>query len=133
MFGEAPKQFALTARRLRRRKSQHRTRWLCLLASGTLIVGFSTCLVLCFSGQSDAETLVVDDFMAASHWNPSDPSRSLTQGKAAQGKAFPKRWAKNDAVYFWPLCLVGLLTSGGWFAYTVAYWRGNADWRVKWN
>jgi len=90
MFGETQEQLALTARRLRRRRSQHRTRWLFLLASGTLIVGFSTCLVLCFSGQSYAETPVVDDFKAASEWNPTDPGKVAHASQGGSRKGFPE-------------------------------------------
>jgi hypothetical protein len=109
------------ARRQRRSGAQRRNRWFFLLVSGTLIVGFSTCLVLCFSAESSAtgEVLALKDY----------PTTTPTQGKTT---TFEMRWPKNEAAYLWPAFLVGLLASGGWFAYTIAYWRGNSDWRVKW-
>ena len=117
-----------SARRQRRITSQRRTRWVFLLASGTLIAGFSTCLVLCLSGEPAPDVEVVDGY-----WDPANPPKPPTQDKPASGEPPKILPARNGAVYYWPIHLVGLLASGCWFAYTIAYWRGNADWRVKWN
>jgi hypothetical protein len=113
-----------SAWRQRRSGAQRRNRWLFLLVSGTLIVGFSTCLVLVFSADSsaDIDKLVVADY----------PTKTPAQGKPTHGRFDNMRFPENGAVLLWPFCLVGLLASGGWFAYTITYWRGKADWRVKW-
>ena len=66
------------ARRQRRSGAQRRTRWLFLLVSGTLIVGFSTCLVLGFSTGSSAagDKFVVTDY----------PKTTPTRDKPTHGR-----------------------------------------------
>ncbi len=120
------------AHRQRKKRSQRRRRCLFLLASGTLIAVFSTCLTLCWSEPSYPGVGEVGDPSALTS-NPDTPAEELAeQAKLAPLKASHWRYSMSAAPYLWPVWLAGLLASGTWFAYTVAYWRGNADWRLKW-
>ena len=110
-------------RRLRRGRSWLRARWFNLLASSSLIAcltGFLVCL--CATPAPIGNTDVVDDYSTASNWNPASPPASPTPTKAAPAR--PLLELGQSAAILSPLCVLGLLASGGWLAFTITYWRG---------
>ena len=110
-------------RRQRRQRSWQRARWFNLFGSSMLIVGLTGSLVWSHSaGVSSDDTAVVSDYSAALNWNPHTLRAPESQGRAA--RATPAPDLAPVAIILWPFCVLGLMVSGGWFAYTVTYWRG---------
>jgi hypothetical protein len=109
--------------RQRHQRAWQRVRWFHLLASSTLMVGLTSALVWSHSARAHFEdTAVVSDYQAAQNWNPQSPPKPERQVGA--GRRTPAFNLAPVTVLYWPVCILGLVASGGWFAYTVAYWRG---------
>jgi hypothetical protein len=110
-------------RRLRRGTFWLRARWFNLVASSALIAcltGFLVCL--CARPVSFGDTNVVDDYSSARNWNPANPAALPSPTKAAPAR--PLVALDETAAFFSPFCILGLLASGGWLAFTLTYWRG---------
>ena len=114
--------------RQRHQRSWHRARWFHLFASSLLMVCLTCGLMLWYSGgPASDDSAVVPNYDAARNWNPRTSEAPSSQRPAARGR--PSFDASLVGGFLWPICLAGLVTSGGWFAYTLSYWRGYA--RVK--
>jgi len=110
-------------RRQRRQRSWQRVRWFSLFGSSMLIVGLTSSLLWSHSAMvSSGDTAVVSDYAAAASWNPQTSRAPESRGTARA--ATSGSGLAEAAAMLWPLCLAGLLASGGWLAYTVTYWRG---------
>ena len=110
-------------RRLRRGRSWLRARWFNLLASSSLIAcltGFLVCL--CATPAPIGNTDVVDDYSTTLNWNPASPPAPSPPTKATPAR--PLLELGQAAAILSPLCVLGLLASGGWLAFTITYWRG---------
>jgi hypothetical protein len=109
--------------RQRHQRAWQRARWFHLFASGSLMVGLTSALVWSHSARAHLEdTEVVSDYQAAQHWDPHSPPKPERQVGA--GRKTPAFNLAPVTAALWPVCILGLVASGGWFAYTVAYWRG---------
>ena len=83
----------------------------------------TSCLVCSHSAWlSSADTAVVSDYPTAYDSKPQTPPAPEPQRKAAPAMSF-FNLPLVEAIA-WPLWTLGLVASGGWFAHTVAYWRG---------
>ena len=110
-------------RRQRRQGSWLRVRWFNLLASSALIVCLTGCLVYLQSAPvSSGDTAVVDDYSRALNWHPASPPATPPQTKAPRAR--PLFELSQAAAVGSPFCVLGLVASGGWLAFTVTYWRG---------
>jgi hypothetical protein len=110
-------------RRLRRRTFWLRARWFNLLASSALIVCLTGFLMyLCAGPVPSGDKDVSDDPGAAHYWNPAKPPAPPPQPKAVPAR--PLIDLSPAAAALSPFCILGLLASGGWLAFTLAYWRG---------
>ena len=116
---------------LRRQERQQfwlRVRWFNLFASSALIVCSTSCLVYVHSVPiSSGDTAVVDDYSRAYNWNPANPPATPPQTRAARAR--PLFQPNGEAAVLSPLCVLGLVVSGGWLALTVTCWRGY--WQVR--
>ena len=85
---------------------------------------FSTVIILSFYGSraSEGNTDVADGYSAAHYGNNGQIQVPYRQGNAAPRK--PLVNLSPLAPLLLPFGMVGLLGSGLWLAYTVAYWHG---------
>jgi amino acid transporter len=110
-------------RRQRRQRGWLRVRWFNLFASSVLMVCLTGCLVWAHSAPVAAgDTDAADDFPAAFHVAPRNPTASAPQTRAPHAKPLVELSAA--AAVLSPFCVLGLAVSGGWLALTVTYWRG---------
>jgi hypothetical protein len=107
-----------------RHRRWQRVRWFHLSASSILVVALTGLQVWAHSNVVPTrDNAVVSDFYTASHIRDADksPTRGLQRPAASRRARFE---LTPMAAALWPVCLLGLVASGGWFAYTVSYWRG---------
>jgi hypothetical protein len=110
-------------RQQRREKAWRRTRWLWLAASSGLMMGFTIVFLISLSGRGEPEsTDVVEHYSAAA--GPASGGVIPQEAVHAPPGSKPLLDLQPAAAFLLPLCSVGMLGSGFWFAYTVAYWRG---------
>jgi len=107
----------------RHERSRQRLRWFKLCAS-SMLMACLTCYLVCSHSAwlSSGDTAVVTDYPAAYSTKP-QPSRVESPRKAFRATS-PFSVLLAEAIV-WPLCTLGLIASGAWFAYTVAYWHGH--------
>jgi hypothetical protein len=110
-------------RQRERQTSWQRIRWLHLFGSSALIVCLTASLVCLHAARvSSVDTEVVSDYSLAYHSNPGNPSLTTPQRRAAPPR--PLLDITMAAAILSPLCVLGLLASGGWLAFTMNRWRG---------
>jgi hypothetical protein len=108
-------------RRLRQATYWLRVRWFNLIASSAITACLTTFLVCLNAGPvSSGDTAVSDDYSGALNWNPAPPAASPSKTALAK----PLIALSQAAAIFSPFCVLGLFASGGWLAFTLAYWRG---------
>jgi hypothetical protein len=105
-----------------RHRRWQRVRWFHLFASSTLVVAL-TGLLMWF------HSVVVPAWDAAAvsaSYKDSSSAAAMLPTRDLQRAATPRRPAFDLAVEGTPgsVCLLGLVASGGWLAYTLTYWRG---------
>jgi hypothetical protein len=109
--------------RQRRHRSWQRMRWFHLFASSMLTACLTTGLVWSHSTLVPSpDSLVASDFQAAYNWNPRTSPAPESQARAARTTSTSDFGTAGGLA--WPCLVLALVASGGWFAYTVAYWRG---------
>jgi hypothetical protein len=110
-------------RQQRREKAWRRTRWFRLAASSALMACFTILLLVALYGPgTPEESAVVDNFDAASRGSAGNGAVPSARSSAARAK--PLLDLSPAAAVLCPVSLAGMLGSGLWFAYTIAYWRG---------
>jgi hypothetical protein len=118
-------------RELRRRRhdtSWLRIRWFNLIASSALIACFTSLLISLYAGPVRYyDTDATDDYSGAANWSPGSPAPSPSSTKGTRVR--PLLEFTEAAAVFSPFCVLGILASGGWLAFTLAYWRGH--WQVR--
>ena len=89
-----------------------------------LMAGLTSCLVCSHSAWLSSEDRAVgSDYRTAYDSKPQTPPAPESQRQAAPAMSFFNLPLVEAIV--WPLCTLGLIASGAWFAYTVAYWHGH--------
>jgi len=118
-------------RKLRRRlheMSWLRMRWFNLIASSGLIACFTSLLISLYSSPVRFyDPAAKDGFSSANNRSPG--SAAPTPSTAKETPAKPLLDLSEEAAFFSPFCLLGMLVSGGWLGFTLAYWRGY--WKVR--
>ena len=110
-------------RQRERRNSWQRVRWFHLLGSSALIVCLTASLVCLHAARVPSnDTKVVSDYSVAHHWGSGNPPLTTSQRGAAPPK--PLLDITVAAAILSPFCVLGLLASGGWLAFTISRWRG---------